>query len=295
MSIDVTHSIIKQIDSFPALPITVTRVMDVTGDPESSADDLMQAILPDQSMCTTLLKVANSAFFGLPREVSTIDKAVMVLGFNEIRNIVLGKAVFNSFKDIYNTNKKTIDLFWEHSFVCGLAAKIIAEDRGLSASESFVAGLIHDIGKLAMLMSLNSDYAHLLELSDPIQFRTYLSELDLFSVSHDDIGARLLKRWLFPVSLIDAVGYHHRPNECPGTPVMPIIIQIADILSLIHCNPQGIDSGDIMTIIDDFLPEIRELWEINNLDWSDDDLVRWQEELTTSSQRDNAMMNIISS
>ena len=90
-------SFFKQIDSLPSLPATVSRVLAVTADPESCGDDLVNAILPDQAMCAAILKIANSAFFGIPREVATMDKAVNVLGFNEVHNIVLGKAVFNNF------------------------------------------------------------------------------------------------------------------------------------------------------------------------------------------------------
>ena len=84
----------NQINSLPALPTIVAQVIEVTADPESSAGDLMQVILPDQTMCSTILKVANSAFFGIPQGVSTIDRAVVVLGHEEIRNIVIGKAIF---------------------------------------------------------------------------------------------------------------------------------------------------------------------------------------------------------
>lgn len=290
---DMIDPILRQIDGLPALPATVTRVMKVTEDPESSAVDLMQAILPDQSMCATVLKLANSAFFGLPREVSTLDKAVMVLGFDEIRNIVLGKAVFNSFQHIYRVNREIVDRFWEHSFICGLAAKIIAEDQKLSPSELFIAGLIHDIGKLVMLMSLNSDYADTLELPDPSLFTGYIKEQELFSISHDAVAVRLLNRWMFPVSLINAVGYHHSPQDCPGNQILPIIVQAADILSLQLLNAKGSEITDIFTIINDFLPEIKSLWHRNNLDWSSGDFVRWQEELRLSSTRDRTILNII--
>jgi len=284
---------LNRIDNFPALPATVSKVMSVTADPESSAQDLMQAVLPDQSMCATILKFSNSAFFGLPRQVSTIDKAVMVLGFNEIRNIVLGKAVFNSFRHVYKNNREIIGLFWKHSFVTGLAAKIIAEEIRLSASEFFVAGLIHDIGKLAMLMSLDSDYASLLDLSGPIQFRRYLAEQELFSISHDDVGYRLLRRWLFPETLLLTTGYHHRPQEAPANSLSPAVIQVADILSLFQCNPDGTNADDIITIIDDFFPEIRQLWRENNLDWDRKDFVRWQKELASSIERDSAILSHI--
>jgi HD-like signal output (HDOD) protein len=291
----ITTSILKQIDSLPALPATVTRVMQVTGAPESSAHDLMLAVIPDQAMCATILKLANSAFFGMPREVGNLEKAVMVLGFNEIRNIVIGKAVFNSFQSICRNNREAINRFWEHSFHCGLAAKIIAEERGLSGSEMFIAGLIHDIGKLIILVGVSGDHTDILELSDPTDFSRYLRESEIYSIGHDEIAIRLFNRWLFPRSLINAVGYHHRPQESPFNQVAPLIVQIADLLSLAHLNPKGPDALDIYTVIDDFLPELKALWRSNNLAWTGDDFVRWQEALAISSNRDRAILSIMAS
>jgi len=295
MKHSITTAILKQIDALPALPATASKVMQVTGNPESSAHDLMLAIIPDQAMCATILKLANSAFFGMPREVGNLEKAVMVLGFNEIRNIVIGKAVFNSFQAICRNNREALNRFWDHSFHCGLAAKIIAEERALSGSEMFISGLIHDIGKLIILVGISGNQTDIIELSDPTDFSRYLRESETYSIGHDEIAIRLFNRWLFPRSLINAVGYHHRPQESPFYQVAPIIIQIADLLSLAHLNPQGPDARDIFTVIDDFLPELKTLWRNNDLDWTVDDFVRWQEALAVSSNRDQAILTIMAS
>ncbi len=287
-------ALLKQIDSFPALPMTVNKVMTVTGNPESSAQDLMKAILPDQSMCAAILKIANSAFFGLPGEVSTIEKAVIVLGFAEIRNIVIGKAVFSSFQSLTKNNKTNIRLFWEHSFTCGLAAKILAEHLGYSPSEFFIAGLIHDIGKLAMLMTFPHDYSPLLELSEPNQSRSVIKENEMFSIGHDDIGKRLLRRWLFPESLIMAVGYHHSPLLAPTSRISPLIVQMADILSLIYCNPEKLNADDVIAIFKDFLPDNLQIWRDNNLPWEVEKTGIWYTELTQSRQKDGAVLDILS-
>lgn len=290
------HAILRQVDSFPALPATVNKVLAVTGDPESTARDLMHAILPDQSMCATILKIANSAFFGMPRQVATIDKAVVVLGFNEIRNIVLGKAVFTSFQKMQRQNREETSLFWEHSFTCGIAAKIIAENLGYSASEMFIAGLIHDIGKLAMLMTFPQDYTLFFELTKPHQFRSVIHEHELFSTSHDEIGLRILQRWLFPDTLIAACGYHHHPERADsGLRPLPVMVQMADMLSLMHCSPDRLEASDIVTIFDDFLPESRDIWEASGLPWDTERLGVWYKQLQDQRKRDQAVLDIITS
>ena len=293
MTTEPSRTILNQVDAFPALPATVSNVITITGNPESSAQDLMAAVLPDQAMCLTILKIANSAFFGLPRKVSTIDKAVMVLGFNEIRNIVLGKAVFNSFREAYRNNRELINIFWEHSFLTGLAAKIIAEDIKISPSEAFIAGLIHDIGKLAILVSLNDDYSTVFESSSSDPVNAYLEEQELFSIGHDEIGYRLLKRWLFPKSLLYTTAYHHKPLDLEGQSLFPAVIHIADTLSHLHCGTDEVEASDLASFIDKQIPDVKKVWKDYDLEWNDSLFARWQQELLVSSDRDRAILTII--
>jgi putative nucleotidyltransferase with HDIG domain len=288
------HPLLKDIDTLPSLPAIVTQVLAVASASESSANDLMKVILPDQSMCAAILKVANSAFFGFPREVSTIEKAVMVLGFDEIRNIVLGKAVFNSFRHLNNTNKVDVEFFWEHSFTCGLAAKIIAEDFHLPSSELFIAGLLHDLGKLPMLTNYAGNYTHLLKFTGPLQFNSAIEEQELFAISHDEIGMRILDKWLFPKELVYAVGYHHFPDNSPEDSKKPMVVQMADILSQMLSHPKEITPNDIKIIIQDFHPEIVTLWS-NNLLTYETKLDSWHERLLISIEKDAAILEIFTS
>ena len=225
--------IFRRVDSLPSLPATVSKVLAVTAHPESSAEDLVQAILPDQAMCATILNLANSAFFGMPRKVSTMEKAVTVLGFNEVHNLILGKAVFNSFQKI-SKNNNAINIFWRHSFCCGLAAKILADDFSCSPSELYIAGLIHDIGKLALFTARPDDYLQVLELTGTDHTRCKQLEIDAIGIDHEQVGYHLLTRWLFPDSLLCAVGFHHQPEACKTTPEYAVIIQLSDALILLQ-------------------------------------------------------------
>ena len=287
-----TNAIQARIESFPALPDIVAKVMAVTSNPESSAGDLMRVVLPDQSMCAAILKVANSAFFGMPREVATIERAVVVLGFEEIKNIVIGKAIFTSFPKMTRETRHNIGLFWEHTFTCGLAAKIIAEQLSLSASELFLAGLIHDVGKLAMFLAYPDTYPLLrsatgIALEDPLA-----EERRRFAINHDQAGLLLARRWLLPPQLAMAIGYHHRPADAPEQNRYPLIVQVADTLSLIDSTPGLFRPEDIARIFNDFLPETRRLWEELGLPWDDDDLGQWFERLQQSRQKDQAVLDI---
>jgi HD-like signal output (HDOD) protein len=285
----------NQMESLPPLPTTVTEVMAVTANPESSANDLMQAILKDQTMCSTILKVANSAFFGIPRGVSTIERAVVVLGYGEIRNIVIGKALFSSFPKLNKENKNTVNLFWEHAFTCGLAAKIMGDHLRLPPSELFIAGLIHDIGKLVMLMAFPNDYPVLQELSNPCNLDNSAEERAKYSITHDKVGLLLAERWLLPKQLCMAIGFHHSPQHAPSFKQYPLIVQIADILSLMYCHSNSMKREDVEKIFADFLPETSTLWHENNLIWKTENFGLWYELLQQHRESDQEILSIFSS
>ena len=284
-----------KIESFPALPAIVTKVLAVTADPESSANDLMQVILPDQAMCAAILKVANSAFFGIPREVSTIERAVVVLGQEEIKNIVIGKAIFASFPKMTRETRQKVGLFWEHPFTCGLAAKLIGEDLHISPSELFIAGLIHDIGKLAMFLSFPERYPILQELSNHPLFDDIAKERKIFTVSHDQVGLQLAMKWLLPEQLMAAIGYHHTPRNATLFRQYPLIIQVADIVSLMYCSPEFFKAQDVSKIFSDFLPETGILWQDTGLEWQEENLGRWFEGLKRSRLSYQAILSIFAS
>jgi len=289
------EAIYSQIDSLPSLPTIVADVMEVTGNPESSAKDLMKAIIPDQSMCAAILKISNSAFFGLPREVSSIEKAVMVLGFDEIKNIILGKAVFNSFKELNGDNKKRIEDFWLHSFTCGLTAKIIAERIDLPPSELFIAGLIHDIGKLAMLLTFPNLYSHTLQLSSDDWSDNFEKEQELFFIAHDQVAYRILNKWLFPQRLLSAVGYHHRPEEAKEQKLLSSTIQIADVLAHLMSTPEYLHSSDHHGLMLSMKDDLFDVWNDLGLPCSNEEIQIWVDMLEASRQKDTAILSIFSS
>jgi len=277
-------SVLRQIDFFPPLPATAIRVLKITGNPESSAHDLMQAILPDQSMCVAILKIVNSAFFGRPRQINSIEEAVIVLGFLEIRNIVLTQAVFSSFQKFRNISKPCIDTLWQHSLICGLAAKMIADrTAGYSPSHLFIAGLIHDIGKLALLM-VYPNYNPVPEISEHLSLTSTDEEKAQFGMSHGHVGMRLLNRWLFPEQLCAATGFHHHPASAPDNAAFPLIIQMADILShSIHGN-EMIKARDALSLIDNLTPDSTPLWSRYNLHWQEEDIEKWLTDLREALQ-----------
>jgi putative nucleotidyltransferase with HDIG domain len=249
--------ITQHIDSFPVLPVTVTRLMQVTSDPECTVQDVVETIHSDQSLCLTVLKIANSVLFGRPRKVDSIKMAVVTLGFNEVQRIALAKVLINSFGMLAKQHKLFVDRFWKHSFVCGMAARVIARDQDIAPDIAFMGGLIHDVGKLIMLETFAGDYAPERWMARFSNEEMLHEELQTFSFTHDMLGGQLLRKWFFPENLITAVAYHHRPADAAREKTLAHVIQLADILSFYCCNKNALGDDDILTAIQNALPDMQ--------------------------------------
>jgi putative nucleotidyltransferase with HDIG domain len=246
MSTHAASTLIAKIQAMPTLPTIAIRVIEVTSNPESSANDLMKIISPDVSLTTKILKIANSPFYGLTREISSLQHALTVLGFTEIRNLVISTVAFESFKNFKQDGKFDIGKFWKHSFCCGLAAKLIASELKNKSNELFVAGLVHDIGKLAMYLTFPVEFTTQVEIMSPLRIKhtAFEAEKGVFGMTHDEVGMKLLERWMFPKNLVTAVGFHHRPREAGEKSPYPLIIHIADILTHVYEMEDADGYGD---------------------------------------------------
>jgi len=276
MKISRSELIKQYIDSFPVLPLTASRLMEVTSDPESSAENVVEAIQHDQSLSLTVLKIANSALFGRPKKVASLNLAVVTLGFDEVYRIALTKALINSFGKIPEQKKFFIDKFWEHSFVCAMVAKRIAQSQYIAPDIAFMGGLLHDVGKLIMFQTFSGDYDPFLWMASPSSEANMLDELRQFSFTHDMIGGRLLDKWLFPDSLLAAVSNHHHPHEAPREKQgLAFIIQLADLLAFYSCNPGWLGEEDILTAIRTAAPDIQSGWQDFGMPWDDEAVSKW--------------------
>lgn len=290
--LDQKAELIRQhMDAFPILPVTVVRIMEVTSNPESSANDLMQALLPDQSLCMTVLKLANSVLFGRPQRVDSLITAIMVLGFKEVQSIALIKAVVNSFRDLPLNNKSILEQFWNHSFVTATAAKYIAHDLRFSPNSFFMAGLIHDIGKLVMLLTFGAEY-------DPTDWMVPYSTSDRldaeqahFGFNHAAVGGMLLQQWHFPANLLAAVAYHHRPAEAPTEQQCAQVIELADLLAFLCTGPDD-DTSPLLHRVERFLPDLVLRWRRSGLGWETHVLDRWFGQLRESHDQNSSLKSI---
>ncbi len=287
MNFDKISILISKINSIPTLPTVACKVMEITADPNSSANDLTKVIIPDISLSTKLLKMANSAFFGATRGVTSLQHAITVLGFKEVRNLVISAVVFESFMKIKKDGNYDIGKFWKHSFICGLAAKIIATELKKVSNEFFVAGLIHDIGKLVIYITLPNEFFKLVKVTKrlKLKFMAFETEKRVIGMTHDEVGMRLLKKWMFPESLMTAIGFHHRLQETDKKSLLPVAVHIADIFAHIY-EMQTVVEEDVPLKAETLFPDIIKLAQSYGIEWDVSDLNRLQQALAESIEKE---------
>jgi putative nucleotidyltransferase with HDIG domain len=224
--------IINKIENLPTIPDVVHKIVTLVQDERTAAKDLCKLISYDQSISLRLLKVANSAYYGFLREVATIQHAVVILGFDEVKRLSLGIAMFNFMQRIGGETSLVIDEFWKHSIGCSLAARIICEKVNVKPDIIATASLLHDVGKLALDNLFSKEYRIVLEKSKKEKVSSIEVEKEILGFGHADVGLWLCTKWKFPPSLILPIAHHHKVDEADQENILQVsVVHLADILS----------------------------------------------------------------
>ena len=191
-----------------SLPTIVAQVNQMANDPSSSAADIANAIGRDTALTARLLKIVNSPFYRFPSKIDTLSMAVTVLGTRQLRDLVIAAAIIKRFQSKIDP-AFNIEVFWCHSITAAIASRMIALKLMLANSERFfVAGLLHDIGKMVMYLTLPNESIMLLKQLDKPGCDVENAERQVFGFTHDDVGVALMTAWHFPESLIEPVRGH---------------------------------------------------------------------------------------
>lgn len=220
--------VLSQAKDLPTLPSIATNALQLMNNPRTSMKDLGRVIGSDQSITSKLLRMVNSAYYGFPRRISTISQALVVIGVEGLRSLIMGLSVQSMFtSDIGRT-------LWGHSVSTAASARLLTQKFGnVHPEESFVVGLIHDIGRLILFQNFPEEFKYF-NLIEKDSINTLKEERDYFGMDHGEIGSKIGINWNLPQKIIDAIHYHHKPNMVPQNQVVYIVNLAESIAVYIH-------------------------------------------------------------
>lgn len=205
MSTKNLKQVIDSLSGIPTMPTVVSEALNTIENPKSNVNQLAEIISKDISLTTQILKLVNSAYYGFPQQITTINKAMALLGFNTIRSLVLGVAV----KPMLMTSCGKI--LWEHSIRTAVASQMISKSLGFGdPDEAFVMGLLHDVGKIILEIA-NKDAVKEISRLTALGADSLQAERMFFGYTHTEIGKELVIKWKLPLIVGTAIQYHHNP------------------------------------------------------------------------------------
>jgi HD-like signal output (HDOD) protein len=216
----------EQIQELSTLPNVILRILEVMNNPMADARDVEKEIIEDPVITSKILRVANSAYYGANRDISSISQAVVLMGFAEVQNVALSASIFNSFSG----GTKAFDRreFWEHCFMTGCAADALQNRVNAQTNDGFVAGLLHDIGRIVLDQFFQEEFCEIVHLAETEEISLLEAERKVLGVTHCDIGYWVTESWNLPPMLTDSILFHHTPFSCRESYVLTSIVHVAD-------------------------------------------------------------------
>lgn len=215
---------LRQTKNLPTLPGIVAKLTKMAEDPETSTEQMGKVIGQDYILSAKLLKLVNSAFYGFPQRISSISSAIILLGFNVVKSLIISASIFEVMED------QDIEL-WQHSLGCAVVCNVVATRLGVKDPEEVsTAGLIHDIGKMAIKMELPDEYQMINRLMRERGISMRHAEMEVLGLDHAEAGGWLARGWNLPKKLVEPVTCHHDPRKAHEEQMTSSIIHFGDIM-----------------------------------------------------------------
>ncbi len=234
----IVENAIREISHIATLPEVTLRIIELVEDPTSTAQDLHAVISNDPALSSRILKVVNSSFYGLPGQISSINRAIVMLGLNAVKNIAIAASLAKLFRGGELTPTFSAKELWNHSNATAIGCKMISDTLGMGlGDESYLAGLIHDIG---IMVEMQYDRSKLIDALDktgagvdgiPAESLLVTEEI-VFGANHQHFGQGLCAKWKFPAPFAAATGFHHSPLSAPSEQTKLVcVVHAADCLA----------------------------------------------------------------
>jgi HD-like signal output (HDOD) protein len=237
----------------PSLSTTVIKVLETCNNPDASANDIKQVISLDPVLTGRVLKLINSAYYSLRQPVSSLPRAIIMLGINTVKNLALSFAILENFRGNGSSRAFSTDEFWMHSLGVGVAAKALStilKSPLAEREEYFVAGLLHDLGKLPMHNQFPETYYQIWEEAQREQRSLHHSERMMLGLDHCAVGNMIAQKWHLGVTLIESLSHHHKPDECSEScRQFVFIVSLANLFAIylkLGCGGDGFPDNSLI-------------------------------------------------
>lgn len=254
----IVQSALGDISHIATLPEVTMKIIQLVEDPDSTAQDLNKVISNDPALGARILKVVNSAFYGLPGQIGSINRAIVLLGLNAVKNIAIAASLAKLFRGGKISTEFDARELWTHAIACATGTRLLSDKIGLGLpDEAFLAGLIHNLGIMVEIQARRSQFIEALELmkSEGLSLRD--AETKAIGANHEQFGSGLCKSWKFPPNFTQVAGFHHHPMDLPSNSrTLALLVHLADTIAA-H-EGYGWAGGTEATELDqDILKELR--------------------------------------
>lgn len=229
-----TAQILQRVSALPPLPAAIGRLLRLVNDPDGDFQEIARTIALDQTLTAQILRIANSAFYGFSHQIRTVQQATVILGRHAVRNMALSLAMITLRNRMQTGWPLTPEVFWRHSMGVACGASLLARHvRGADAEEAFVAGLLHDIGKILLMEHDARTYGRLLEAVRTGAKPLHVLERETFGIDHTEVGRALCQHWNIPDTLGAVTAAHHGDGAAlPGDAVqLAAFVHLANVLA----------------------------------------------------------------
>jgi HD-like signal output (HDOD) protein len=223
---------VKKVNSFATLPEVTGKIIATVEDPKSTAGTLHKIVSHDPALVTRIMKVVNSAFYGLPGQIGSIERAIVLLGLNAIKNIAVAASLGQLFRGAKLCEGFTAKDLWTHCIAVGVTARELARQMKVPvADEAFLAGMIHDVGLLISLQTAPEQLRQVCETAKTSDRSFVDIEREVMGMDHQQLGACLSEHWRFPKNCQLVAGHHHHPSALgDGNRMLVTLVYVADTI-----------------------------------------------------------------
>jgi HD-like signal output (HDOD) protein len=241
------QAIIETVDKLHPIPSNVTRILKEIDNPYITISIIADYIGLDQALTALVIQMANSVAMGYSRNCSTLHDAVMRIGLQRIKSILLASAAMGASSHRLNGYRLGSGELWNHALATAVASdKLAGIFRYPKREEAYVSGMLHDIGKLLLDQFVLTDYSKILEYVQHYHMPLWEVEEKLIGIDHGRVGGLMGERWGYPAELIDAIRFHHYPSLSHGNPTLPAIVNLANsLVSRQNGGSTDLNSNDI--------------------------------------------------